>query len=127
LNAIRATLSDNKGLWILKNRDYAHSEKKLNYLCTETNYVKSSIIDRTFVYENQRWIIDFKFSAPAKDESITSFIKQQLERYSKQLEHYIDLFAKIERKNPRAALYFPLIARFAEYDKFAPVKTLKIK
>ena len=127
LSAIKTTLSDDKGLWILKNRDYAHSEKKLNYLCTETNYVKSSVIDRTFVHKKQRWIIDYKFSAPAKDESITSFINEQLNRHAKQLEHYIDLFAKIERKNPRAALYFPLIARFAEYDKFAPVKTLKIK
>ena len=108
-------------------KTYKLKLKKLNYLCTETNYVKSSIIDRTFLYKKHRWIIDYKFSAPAKDESITNIINEQLNRHAKQLEHYIDLFAKIERKNPRAALYFPLIARFAEYDKFAPVKTLKIK
>ena len=74
----------------------------------------TSVIDRTFVADGTRWIIDYKFSSPDTSETIEQFAQRQTEQYQKQLNHYAYLFGQFDSKPVRCALYFPSIALFHE-------------
>ena len=120
--ALLSMLNDKKGLWILNNKIHANTEQTLNYISDEPKRIKISVIDRSFVYEDYRWIIDYKLSAPKDNQSIATFSEEQLTRYSHQLDHYVRLYSNIEDRDIRVALYFPLIAKFLEYKYYSAVK-----
>ena len=120
--ALLSMLNDKKGLWILNNKIHANTEQTLNYISDEPKRIKFSVIDRSFVYEDCRWIIDYKLSAPKDNQSIATFSEEQLTRYSHQLDHYVRLYSNIEDRDIRVALYFPLIAKFLEYKYYSTVK-----
>ncbi len=84
--------------------------------------IKFSVIDRSFIYEDSRWIIDYKLSAPKDNQSIAIFLEDQIARYSHQLDHYVRLYSNIEDRDIKVALYFPLIAKFLEYKYYYTVK-----
>ena len=54
--------------------------------------------DRTFVDNNERWIIDYKYAAPMANESEQSFCQRQIESYKPQLDHYAQLYQKLDNK-----------------------------
>ena len=120
--ALSSMLNDKKGFWILKNNIHANTEQTLNYISDEPQRIKISVIDRSFVYEDCRWIIDYKLSTPKDNQSIATFLEDQIARYSHQLDHYVRLYSNIENRDIRVALYFPLIAKFLEYEYYSTVK-----
>ena len=120
--ALSSMLNDKKGLWILNNKIHANTEQTLVYISDEPKRIKFSVIDRSFVYEDYRWIIDYKLSAPKDNQSIAIFLEDQIARYSHQLDHYARLYSNIEDRDIRVALYFPLIAKFLEYKYYSTVK-----
>ena len=73
------------------------------------NFPRSAFIDGGF-----RWIIDYKYAAPNINESEQNFYQRQIETYSPQLNHYAQLYQKLETKKVRCALYFPQTAVFIE-------------
>jgi ATP-dependent helicase/nuclease subunit A len=115
-NAIQLMLEDPKGQWILHSHDQAQCEQALGYYQPEQNRAGTSVIDRTFVDQGQRWIIDYKFSKPADDESEAQFIAKQSRAYQGQLKHYANLYKGLEDNPVRCALYFPQIPMFIEVD-----------
>ena len=114
--AIKTMLEDPVGQWILHNHPEGHCEQSLGYCNQEQNRSGISVIDRTFVEDGERWIIDYKFSAPGADESEEEFIARQCSLYQGQLRHYANLYRALETKPVRCALYFPQSALFAEVD-----------
>ena len=112
--AIETMLKDKRGQWILKKHADADCEQALSYIDSHTLSVKTSVIDRTFVDNNERWIIDYKFAAPMANESEQSFCQRQIESYKPQLDHYAQLYQKLDNKKVRCALYFPQTAVFIE-------------
>ena len=74
------------------------------------------MIDRTFVADGQRWIIDYKLSSPGDSESREDFIARQSRAYQAQLRHYANLYRELEKRPVRCALYFPGTALFVEMD-----------
>ena len=120
--ALSSMLNDKKGLWILNNKIHANTEQTLGYISDEPKRIKFSVIDRSFIYEDCRWIIDYKLSAPKDNQSIAIFLEDQIARYSHQLDHYARLYSNIEDRDIRVALYFPLIAKFLEYKYYSTVK-----
>jgi ATP-dependent exoDNAse (exonuclease V) beta subunit len=112
--AIETMLADEKGLWILDNHVESHCEQELAYFDTDSQTVKTSIIDRTFVENDTRWIIDYKYSRPNDNETAQQFIQRQTEAYSWQLKHYAQLYRHIDNYSVRCALYFPQTAVFIE-------------
>ncbi|MCK4870481.1 MAG: UvrD-helicase domain-containing protein [Gammaproteobacteria bacterium] len=109
--AITNTLNDTNGRWIL---DHTHSQTASEYMIhTRTNVsTQHYIVDRTFIADNVRWIIDYKTACPQTNESMSSFLERQRKYHLPQLLAYADAFAKIEQLSCKLALYFPLIPYF---------------
>mgnify|MGYP000096936664 FL=1 len=94
----------------------AKCEQALGYNHPEQNRAGTSVIDRTFIDKGERWIIDYKFSKPAAEESEAQFIAKQSRAYQGQLRHYANLYKGLEEYPVRCALYFPQIPMFIEVD-----------
>ena len=107
-------LNDAKGRWILDQHQASDCEQALNYYDQQSQSTKTSVIDRTFIDNNERWIIDYKYSRPHDGESDICFIERQKASYTAQLNHYSQLYQKLDSKNVRCALYFPQTAVFIE-------------
>lgn len=67
--------------------------------------VSESIIDRTFVAEGIRWIVDYKSSEPESGETETAFITREMETYKEQLLRYQKLLSSTETLPVKTALY----------------------
>jgi hypothetical protein len=115
--SVETMLNDTRGQWILDAHDDGHCEQALSYFDNLSQSVKTSIIDRTFIDNQQRWIIDYKYSAVADNESEKSFIARQTEAYRPQLNHYAELYQKLESRKVRCALYFPQTSVFIEVTR----------
>jgi ATP-dependent exoDNAse (exonuclease V) beta subunit len=112
--AISNMLADPKGLWILDTHSQAACEQVLGYSSTVAGHGGVSIVDRTFVEDGVRWVIDYKFSAPETGEQTSVFVQRQIGSYQAQLRHYASLYRHMERLTVRCALYFPQIPLFVE-------------
>jgi ATP-dependent exoDNAse (exonuclease V) beta subunit len=111
--ALESTLNDRNGQWILKDHAKSASEKSITYIKSDGSF-GTSIIDRTFVSNGVRWIIDYKLSKPNNDESFADFENRQLDLYTAQLSHYASLYGQISTEPVKCALYFPKLGSFVE-------------
>jgi ATP-dependent helicase/nuclease subunit A len=114
IDAVSRMLADPVGQWILHSHTQAQCEQALGYYHAEQNRTGTSIIDRTFVDQGERWIIDYKFSKPGSAETEEQFKTKQTNAYQGQLRHYANLYKGLEDNPVRCALYFPQIPMFIE-------------
>ena len=94
---------DSQAKWILspEHKD-AHSEYSLSEVTTKG--IRKHILDRTFVDNGVRWIIDYKTSSPT-GTSVEAFVEAELEHHGPQLKRYEKLFS--HRLEPvKSGLYF---------------------
>jgi len=105
--AITRTLTDARGRWLF---DATHadalSEWALAGIDGET--LCHVTIDRTFVAEGVRWIVDFKTGRHEGGDT-AAFLDREEERYRGQLERYARLVRELDPRPIRLALYFPLV------------------
>jgi ATP-dependent helicase/nuclease subunit A len=120
--AIRNTLNDKHGQWLLDNSHKA-STCELAITHKEGNAIdlklRENIIDRTFIAEGTRWIIDYKSSEPHTGQSIADFIVKETAAYTPQLKRYKSCFVALGETNVKTALFFPLLEdeyRFTEIE-----------
>ena len=113
LRALRQTLSDERGRWILSSAHrHAYGEWELSGVTG--GRLRNVRIDRSFVDESgTRWVIDYKISAHEGGD-LEGFLAQELERYRPQLEGYVEIAQAVGEEPVRAALYFPLLGAFRE-------------
>ncbi|MFA6037272.1 MAG: UvrD-helicase domain-containing protein [Legionellales bacterium] len=97
--ALKNILADTRGLWILQSHPEAVCEYALHTHLK--NKYKRIVIDRMFVYENERWIIDYKTGSETDD-------------HSAQLQAYAQVMQKIDPRPIRLALYYPLTTTWQE-------------
>jgi ATP-dependent exoDNAse (exonuclease V) beta subunit len=118
--AIEMCLASERGRWILADHEDAHCELALTaVLETRTGpgtgpgqpAPRSMVLDRTFIDNDTRWIIDYKTSSHVGGD-LEGFLKSETERYRQQLQLYRDAMAITETLPIRTALYFPLLDRF---------------
>ncbi len=112
--AINLTLASSIGRWILS----AHSDHSCELPLTGVIQGKliHAVIDRTFVAEGCRWVIDYKTSTPGMNETQADFLIREAEHYRDQLHTYVQLLTQQSSQYPiRAALYFPAINGWYEY------------
>ncbi|MEM7467693.1 MAG: UvrD-helicase domain-containing protein [Pseudomonadota bacterium] len=104
--AVDTVLKSDRGRWLFSStHEDARSEFPLTAVTDrETMNV---ILDRTFVADKVRWIVDFKMSEHLAAD-LENFLDIQVERYLPQLNRYAGVFAKISREPIMLALYFPL-------------------
>ena len=120
--AIINTLNDKHGQWLL-NDGHAHSACELAITHKQGNHIdlklRENIIDRTFIADGVRWIIDYKSSEPSAGQNFADFIDQEVSAYKTQLARYKACFAALGETDIKTALYFPLLKdgyRFLEVD-----------
>ena len=112
LTGLQNTLEDTKGRWILSNHEENHAEYSLT-LFLENRFIRN-VIDRTFIENKTRWIIDYK-TGRHEGKGLESFLKRETERYEPQLRRYEALLKEYGETRPiRKALYFPLIKEWIE-------------
>ena len=94
-----------RALWILnQHHEQAASEYALSGL----------VIDRTFIEQGTRWIIDYKTSSPAENESLENFLLREKSHYTLQLHKYAECFSH-EPHPIKLGLYFPMIDGWVEW------------
>jgi len=114
MQALRDTLEDERGRWLLEPHTEARSEYALSLL--EQGRLKTGVIDRTFVDgDGVRWIVDYKTSRHSGTD-LEGFLQRERQRYAPQLERYAALMQGVEARRVRVALYFPLLKRFLDWE-----------
>lgn len=111
-HAINNTLNDQHGQWLLDGR-HEQSACELAIIHKQGNKIdlklRESIIDRTFIDNGIRWIIDYKSSEPTHEQNLNDFFTQEIISYKKQLLRYKQCFEALGESHIKTALYFPLI------------------
>jgi len=107
LQALQQTLQGKRGRWLLAEHEQAECELALSGMVD--GQLVHAVIDRTFVDEGVRWIIDYKTSVPVKQDR-QAFLIAEGEKYRGQISIYRRLLEEMEpSRKVRTALYFPLI------------------
>ena len=113
LRALRNTLGDTTGRWILSHHRDARCEWPLTLHDDLTHHY---VIDRSFIDDDgTRWIIDYK-TGDHLDGDTATFLDQEQERYREQLETYGRIVNQLDPGPIRLALYFPLFADWRVWD-----------
>jgi len=110
--AVEKCLASAHGRWILAAHEDARCEYEITAILDDERPV-SMKLDRTFVENGVRWIIDYKTSSHAGGD-LESFLDNEEERYRDQLRRYRDALALTDERPVRTALYFPLLDCFRE-------------
>lgn len=113
--AVEATLASERGQWILA----AHPEHACELALTGVvdDELVHAVIDRTFVFAGERWIIDYKTSSPNTGETKAVFVRRQQKQYAGQMRMYSRLLRLQTTDLPiRTALYFPLLDGWCELN-----------
>jgi len=114
--SLTRVLADQRGRWLLaREREDAYSEYPLSCL-REDGRLAEYIIDRCYVENGVRWVVDYKSSMPEGGENVEAFLQRERQRYLPQLRHYRAAFAGIEDKPVRTALYFTNLAHWLECE-----------
>jgi ATP-dependent helicase/nuclease subunit A len=110
-DALKRTLADERGRWMLQAHVEAQSELRLTGLIE--GEIRNVIVDRTFVdAEGVRWIVDYK-TGTHEGSDVEGFLNSEQERYRAQLEGYARLLG--DDRPVRVALYFPLLGGWREW------------
>ncbi len=107
--AIENCLASEKGRWILAEHEDAHCEYAITAILDGERPL-GMVLDRTFVENGTRWIIDYKTSSHAGGD-LEGFLENEAGRYQTQLQRYKDALALTETRPIKTALYFPLLDR----------------
>ena len=113
IKAIKTCLASKQGRWILANHQHASCEYAITAVLNQRP--KSLVLDRTFVENGTRWIIDYKTSSH-KGGDLEGFLQNEAKRYREQLRGYKNAMALTETLPIKTALYFPLLDRLYEVD-----------
>jgi ATP-dependent exoDNAse (exonuclease V) beta subunit len=108
LDVVRRTLADTRGRWLF---DPTHAEARSEWAIAgvESGAVVHLVVDRTFVADGVRWIVDFKTGAHEGGDA-AAFLDGEVRRYREQLERYARIVGAIDGRPVRIALYHPLVA-----------------
>ena len=111
--AIANCLASEQGRWILKNHEDARCEYALTAVLE--GRPKNLVLDRTFVENGTRWIIDYKTSSHSGGD-LEGFLKSEAKRYREQLQRYKNAVAITEPRPIKTALYFPMLDQLLEVN-----------
>ncbi len=115
-NAIKTTLQDPRGQWIL-NKNHQDAKNEYQITLVENTEIRHFIIDRTFVDNGIRWIIDYKTSTYNDNSlNIKDFLDQQYQSHRNQLETYAKAMRHLDNRPIRLGLYFPMFAGWYEWS-----------
>jgi ATP-dependent exoDNAse (exonuclease V) beta subunit len=110
LAALRNSLADDKGRWVLGPHPRSFTEKRISVMVNGA--FRRMVMDRVFEESSGRhWIVDYKTSAHEGADR-EAFLDRERDRYAPQLALYA--LAMIESK-PATGLYFPLLSGWRDW------------
>ena len=113
--ALARIRTSRRGRWIFAPHEASHVEYAITGVVN--GEVVRGLVDRTFIDEGIRWIIDFKTSAH-EGGHLEAFLDEQQRRYSDQMERYASILTALG--NPvKVGLYFPLLDEWREWTPAA--------
>ena len=83
--------------------------------------LENIILDRTFIHEGKRWVIDYKTASAHTIEQQAdpqAFIRSEVGRYRPQLSKYATLAEGLFNEKPTVAIYFTAITHLELLDLF---------
>lgn len=113
VQSIHTILDSEQGRWLL-NSDHQQSACELSLMQKNKQDVKESIIDRTFIADGIRWIVDYKSSEPEAGETESAFIAREMDTYKMQLLGYQKLLTATETLPIKTALYLVRLGKLIE-------------
>ena len=96
INSLNSLLNSEDGKWIYQ--PYQDDTMEAVYLFDEENIYKKRIPDRTFIYDNKRWIVDYKVVFNDKNLNL------EAKKHTAQLKNYEALFD--DKYQIQKAIYF---------------------
>jgi len=114
--ALSRSLSDRHGRFLLGPHEEARSELRLTVRAGAA--LEHIRLDRTFIAEGKRWIVDFKTSQH-EGGGLGEFLDSEVARYAPQLERYAMAVAASESRPVQLALYFPLLGELRAWPAAA--------
>lgn len=99
--------------WLLAPHDSARNEWALSGLVD--GQLVNATIDRSFVDDGVRWIIDYKTS-DHQGAALAVFLASERERYEMQMQRYAALARQLDARPIRLGLYFPLLDELVSWD-----------
>jgi ATP-dependent exoDNAse (exonuclease V) beta subunit len=115
MDAVARTLASPRGQWLLASHTAQASELSLSGFNNEQ--MIHAVIDRTFVADGVRWVVDYKTSTPAPGDRLEDFLQREASRYRPQLLIYTELMQRFDPVHEvKAALYFPLVDGWQEIE-----------
>nr|BAW82256.1 ATP-dependent DNA helicase [Calyptogena pacifica symbiont] len=108
VNMLNLTKQDKHFSWLFKQRTSTQVEAEF------ISDKRSIIIDRLFIDEDILWIIDFKTTRQANDESIAQFIQRQKAKYTQQLLSYKVVLSACYSMEIKCVLYCPAVQELIE-------------
>lgn len=116
LSALRATLADVRGQWLLMARaPEAQAASELKLTGIDRGERVNVAIDRCFVDAGVRWVIDYK-TGSHEGAGVEAFLDREVERYREQLSRYARLLRATGPEPVRCGLYFPLLSAWREWE-----------
>lgn len=112
--AIENCLDSTDGRWILDQHEASACEMAVTAIIEDQPV--NLVLDRTFVDDGIRWIIDYKTSAHGGGD-LEGFLQNEADRYRDQLTRYRQAIAIRETRPVKTALYFPLLDRLVEVSE----------
>ena len=114
-DGLRRTFASEKGSWVIR-RDHQAAACELEVTVWSDGKASDRIIDRTFVADGVRWIVDYK-SSTHKGSDLDDFIDEEKARYRGQLQGYRNAVQGLSSESDidiKLALYFPSFDIFEE-------------
>ncbi len=106
LSALGNTVADARGRWILSR--HPRDERELALTTVLNGRAQRYVVDRTFMFEGTRWIIDYKTSAHTGAD-LEGFLDNEQQRYRSQLEGYASVLQSLDSGPVSLGLYFPML------------------
>ncbi len=105
--ALRNVLADPRGRWLF---DPAHADPVSEWALAgvDDGAIAHVSLDRTFVADGVRWIVDFKTGRHEGGDP-AAFLAREEDRYRAQLERYARIVRALDPRPIRLALYYPLV------------------
>ena len=105
--ALARVLDDERGRWLL---DPGHADARSEWALAgvDDGDVVHVVLDRTFVADGIRWIVDFKTGAHEGADP-SAFLDAEVERYRPQLARYARIVSALDPTPIRLALYHPRV------------------
>ena len=107
--ALRRTLEDERGRWLLSPHPEHRCELAVSAVVE--GRVEHVRVDRTFVDNGTRWLIDYKTS-PQEGGDPLRFAQMQVEKYRPDMQRYVRVLRAFDPRPVRCALYLPLLGQF---------------